>query len=206
MLQRGQKVSFIVDTNPEFISLLNDMRRGEISPSAARILHSLSRPLSQGEQELLPTELFPLRADVDRANAARMTPLPGSVYRFAARDSGQAPLEKRRRLLENMTAVMMLELKSDAQVMLVKNVSETLVNGTVGKVVGFFSDPDQVAAAGGGGGGGSSPGGQKVDELLPLVEFKTFKGNERVLVCRDEFRQEDADGNLLARRVQVSPP
>ncbi|KAF3768968.1 hypothetical protein M406DRAFT_355107, partial [Cryphonectria parasitica EP155] len=108
------------------------MRRGEIHPTAANTLKSLSRPLSQADGQLQPTELFPLRAEVDRANAARMAHLAGPVFRFTARDAGQAAPEKRRRLLDSMTAVAVLEVKRDAQVMLVKNVSETLVNGTVG--------------------------------------------------------------------------
>ncbi|PSS03585.1 hypothetical protein BD289DRAFT_457754 [Coniella lustricola] len=157
-----------------------------------------------GEHELLPTELFPLRADVDRANSARMALLAGPVQRFATRDSDQAPSDKRRRLLESMTAVMTLSLKRDAQVMLVKNVSGTFVNRTVGRVVGFFSDSDHAAAAVmNRAGGGGWYGGQKEDELLPLVGFRTFKGSEKVLVSRDEFRHEDADGRLLAKRVPL---
>lgn len=86
-------------------------------------------------------------------------------------------------------AVKTLELKRDAQVMLVKNVSDTLVNGSVGKVLDFLPPPD------------AKPQGD--DELLPLVEFSTFKGKETLLVSHDEFRAEDSEGKLLARRVQV---
>lgn len=177
----------------EFIDLLNEMRKGEISTAAAQKLKSLARPLPQAEGELLPTELFPLRAEVDRSNAARLAALTGPAYRFAARDSGSALPDKRRRLLDNMTAVGMLELKRDAQVMLVKNVSETLVNGSVGKVVGFCKDPAS-----------SQKKTDSTEDLLPLVEFGTFKGKEQVVVGREEFRAEDSEGTLLARRVQVS--
>ena len=41
------------------------------------------------------------------------------------------------------------------------------------------------------------------EELYPLVEFRTQEGTEVVLVLRDEFRMEDNEGKLLARRVQV---
>jgi hypothetical protein len=41
-------------------------------------------------------------------------------------------------------------------------------------------------------------------ELFPLVEFLTPLGRETVLVTRDEFRVEDNEGNVLARRVQAS--
>lgn len=182
-----------------FVTLLNEMRRGEISSLAMQILTSLSRPLPD-QNGLLPTELFPLRVDVDRANAARMAALPGSVHRFLARDSGPAPSDKRRRLLDNMFAVATLNLKRDAQVMLVKNVSETLVNGSVGKVLGFCPEPSTA---------GKSKKSDKIEvEMLPLVEFDSFKGKQKMLVARDEFRAEDSEGNLLARRVQVGsrPP
>ena len=45
------------------------------------------------------------------------------------------------------------------------------------------------------------------DELFPLVEFPPSPSSsgpaEIVLIVRDEFRAEDSDGTLLARRVQV---
>lgn len=119
------------------------------------------------------------------------------MHAFVARDSGPAEPGKRQRLLENMMAVGTLELKLDAQVMLVKNVSETLVNGSVGKVLGFSAPAD-----GGSNNKKSHQGGGEV-ELLPLVEFSTFRGKETMLVARDEFRAEDSEGKLLARRVQV---
>lgn len=169
------------------------MRKGGISSIAAQTLKALSRPLSQAEDDLLPTELFPLRAEVDRANASRMAALPGPVHEFESRDTGPAPPDKRRRLLDSMAVVKTLALKRDAQVMLVKNVSETLVNGSVGRVVAFCEDPVT-----------SKKKDESQKNLFPLVEFSTLKGKETKLVTTEEFRAEDGDGNLLARRVQVS--
>ena len=182
----------------EFINLLNELRRGEISPATQSVLASLSRPLPQ-DDGLVPTQLFPLRTEVDRANTSRLAALTGPGRVFVARDSGSAEQGKRQRLLENMMAVRTLELKRDAQVMLVKNVSETLVNGSVGKVLGFYPPADN----------GNNKNNKKLhqgggdEELLPLVEFSTFRGKETLLVSRDEFRAEDSEGKLLARRVQV---
>lgn len=181
----------------DFVSLLNELRRGEISPAAQRILTGLSRPLPQ-DDGILPTQLFPLRTEVDRANASRLAALSGPAQIFTARDSGSAEQSKKQRLLENMMAVRTLELKRDAQVMLVKNVSDTLVNGSVGKVLDFCPSPDNKNKK-------SQGGGVHEDELLPLVEFSTLRGKETLLVSRDEFRAEDSEGKLLARRVQVWP-
>lgn len=138
-------------TNPhprlhvEFVDLLNEMRRGQISLEGKAIFRGLSRPLTF-EDGLLPTELFPLRAEVDKANAARLTSLPGAIQVFEARDTGSAPADKRAKLLDNMVVPKKLELKVDSQVMLIKNVDETLVNGSVGKILGFFSFAAAVAS------------------------------------------------------------
>lgn len=185
----------------DFVNLLNELRRGEIPPATQRVLAGLSRPLPQ-DDGLLPTQLFPLRTEVDRANAARLAALSGPTHTFVARDSGSAEPGKRQRLLDNMMAVGVLELKRDAQVMLVKNVSETLVNGSVGKVLGF-SEPADGGAGKNNNNKNSHQGGGSDVELLPLVEFSTFRGKETMLVARDEFRAEDSEGKLLARRIQV---
>lgn len=41
------------------------------------------------------------------------------------------------------------------------------------------------------------------EELFPLVRFPTTQGSETVLLMREEFRIEDNEGKLLARRMQV---
>ena len=43
----------------------------------------------------------------------------------------------------------------------------------------------------------------KEEEMLPLVEFRMAHGTEIVLLGREEFRVEDNEGKLLARRIQV---
>ncbi|THH29339.1 hypothetical protein EUX98_g4847 [Antrodiella citrinella] len=129
----------------QFVDLLNEMRRGQISVEGKAIFRGLSRPLTFTD-DLLPTELFPLRSEVDKSNAARLTSLPGELQIFEARDTGTAAADKRAKLLENMVAPKDLQLKVDAQVMLIKNVDETLVNGSVGKILGFFAFSAAVAS------------------------------------------------------------
>lgn len=156
--------------------------------------------------------------------------------------------DKRQGLLSGILAEKTLELKKGAQVMLVKNVDEMLVNGCVGQVVGFFKYREVMSAIHGendnkrpgatkttgfvrkvkvdpdGGllGATEGPAGkenvesgelkakdkvpvsQKEEETFPVVEFPTPEGGkEAVLVMREEFRVEDSEGKLLARRMQV---
>ena len=233
------------------------MRQGNISQQARDTFKSLSRPLTFTDG-LLPTELFPLRFEVEKSNTSRLQSLTSTSHFFAARDSGSASEDKRKKLLENMVAQGRLELKKDAQVMLIKNMDENLVNGSVGRVLGFYTfavasasvvETPPPSSAGSSSSAkpksssqtstkaptvvknvqvledGHTPVGlsssssekenispptsakgkskMKDEELYPLVEFRTPQGKEIVLILREEFRVEDNEGKLLARRVQV---
>lgn len=215
------------------------MRKGQLTPEAIKSFRSLSRALELSD--VVPTELFPLRKEVERANAARLSAIHTPSYPFVARDSGP-PTEQRAKLLAAMMAVERLELKVGAQVMLIKNMDEKLVNGSVGRVLGFHPASSAVSGDKMKGGlirnvlmekDGITPmmvkdenvpeerekkplddkktvhdreGSVKVskaDELLPLVRFLTPTGTETVLFAREEFRTEDNEGKVLARRMQV---
>ena len=184
-----------------------------------------------------------MRHEVERANSTRLAALQSPPVSYDARDSGSATPERRKAVLAGMMVPERLVLKRGAQVMLVKNVDDQrgLVNGAVGRVLGFFAAPrgksegvvrnvslseDGKSIAFGGDmkenvKPASSSSTTKVEsergkekqksaataadaELFPLVDFMTPMGRERVLVTRDEFRVEDNEGTILARRVQAS--
>ncbi|KAN0079812.1 PIF1-like helicase domain containing protein [Tylopilus felleus] len=175
--------------------------------------------------------------------AAGPSPAPHKPTRSAS-----AGNNKREGLLSGILAEKTLELKKGAQVMLVKNVDEMLVNGCVGQVIGFYRyreitgvsqgendnkrtvatkttgfvrkvkvgpDGSLLGAVDGEVGkenvksaelktGKGKPVSQKEGEAFPLVEFPTTEGGkEAVLVMREEFRVEDSEGKLLARRMQI---
>jgi ATP-dependent DNA helicase PIF1 len=184
-----------------------------------------------------------MRHEVERANSTRLAALQSPPVSYDARDSGSATPDKRKAVLAGMMVPERLVLKKAAQVMLVKNVDDQrgLVNGAVGRVLGFFAAPrgksegvvrnvklsedgKSVVFRSDGkenvkpntGTSSSSTNNTKIEaekpksaaaadaELFPLVEFLTPLGRETVLVTRDEFRVEDNEGNVLARRVQAS--
>ena len=120
--------------------MLNEMRLGTLSDSSIQKFKQLQRPC-QFDDNIEPTELFPTRREVDSANYTRMRSLPGSIHSFRAEEGGSiSNIDHRTKLLENCMAPQLLELKKDAQVMLIKNMDENLVNGSLGKVIGFMSE------------------------------------------------------------------
>lgn len=119
----------------ELINMLNALRLGDVSPDMVNKFRSLLRPIQYADG-LEPTELFPLREEVDRANKVRLDKLPSEVRAFPAIDSG---VEQYRNMLDNVMALKTLLLKEDAQVMMLKNKNEYLVNGSIGKVMYFVT-------------------------------------------------------------------
>jgi ATP-dependent DNA helicase PIF1 len=119
--------------------MLNEMRLGALSQDSIRKFKALERP-PRFDDNIEPTELFPTRREVDIANDTRMRSLPGTVHRFTSEEGGSQTNQSRDKLLSNCMAPQILELKKDAQVMLIKNMDENLVNGSLGKVIGFMSE------------------------------------------------------------------
>jgi len=111
---------------------------GVPSPAAVTMFSRLSRPLPIIDG-IDPTELFPLRYDVYSANKIRLDALETGLQTYASQDSGTATKETREKILENMAAEQTLQIKVGAQVMLIKNVDGKLVNGSIGRVLGFYA-------------------------------------------------------------------
>ncbi|CAD1779384.1 similar to Saccharomyces cerevisiae YML061C PIF1 DNA helicase [Maudiozyma barnettii] len=121
----------------KFIDMLNKMRLGKIDAETEREFKKLNRDLPN--DEIIPAELYSTRNEVDRANNQRLSKLPGEVHFFKASDAGNLKdVELRDKLLQNFLAPRELHLKVGAQVMMIKNIDATLVNGSLGKVLDFM--------------------------------------------------------------------
>lgn len=126
----------------ELISMLNALRDGSLDPAMIDNFHKLRRKVIYTDG-IEPTELFPTRQEVKRANESRLHQLPGRLATFMAMDNDKNPQLKR--LFENLMCEERLDLKEGAQVMYLKNHPEsTVVNGSIGTVIGFLSE-DQFA-------------------------------------------------------------
>jgi len=160
---------------------------------------------------------------VDSSNERRLRALTGKPFRYDAFDSGKP--DEKERLLKNMMAPPTLELKKGAQVMLIKNMDETLVNGTLGTVHGFMSQSEFELTGGGDGyGSGDDMGDRDAHKRFkaltrqfseaqssrgdtqqyPLVLFHAVDGSSRTLLCvPEEWKVELPNGEVQASRKQL---
>lgn len=172
---------------------------------------------------------FPMRHSVEHANNGRNESLPTERHTYTATDGPVEPNPMRDKLLENFMAVPVLKLCIHSQVMLIKNIDESLVNGSMGRVVGFVHKHLYREDTSGRWIGKEAPeesegeedlseiGGlkmkakkKKMDMLnakpLPVVRFRLNGGGTRdMLVDYDSFTSELPNGEVIASRLQVRP-
>jgi len=159
--------------------------------------------------------------------------LVGETEIYEARDGGSiVDKAQRDKLLSNCMAPEMIKLKKGAQVMLIKNIDETLVNGSIGKVIGFMSEQtfDKYTANEDGfrGSQGGTLEGMPADEdpklaakstverrmvnnmlgstapTFPVARFMLADGTTRDLLCqRETWKVELPNGEVQASRAQV---
>jgi ATP-dependent DNA helicase PIF1 len=150
------------------------------------------------------------------SNQRRLKALTGKVYRYDAVDSGDVKI--RDKLLANMMAPPTIELKKGAQVMLIKNMDDTLVNGSLGTVVGFMTEATFEMSAGIDDSEMSSDAKRRVrafnnalaessktdNKEYPVVAFHNVDGVRRQILCvPEDWKVELPTGEVQASRKQL---
>jgi len=116
-------------TDPGFISLLNDLRQGKGVPEALRTINSRCVGAAPGDDHELV--LTCTNHAADERNRREMSRLTSAPQTYTGSITGDFRIEKTR-----LPAPAHLVLKSGAQVMFTKNDdNKRWVNGTIGKVV-----------------------------------------------------------------------
>ncbi|KAG1904438.1 uncharacterized protein F5891DRAFT_922615, partial [Suillus fuscotomentosus] len=70
----------------EFVDMLNAMCFGKLDKASFQAFFSLSRPVVY-EDGIRPTQLYPIRSEVDLANQRKLASLPGDGIKYSATDS-----------------------------------------------------------------------------------------------------------------------
>ncbi|SCU88034.1 LADA_0E07756g1_1 [Lachancea dasiensis] len=125
--------------DPELVNLLNSIRFGDINPMIIQQIKKYEREVEYADG-ISPTELYPTRREVDLSNKRMLDRLPGDVKIFMAQDQTTSDNPYLLKILDSLMVDKNLALKEDAQVMMLKNIDETLVNGSVGKLLFFTTE------------------------------------------------------------------
>jgi ATP-dependent DNA helicase PIF1 len=159
-----------------------------------------------------------------------MTSLQTEQHTYVSTDAGRLEDERtREKLLANFMAAKTLQLRVGAQVMLIKNMDELLVNGSMGKIVRFIDpavhahdkgedDKGEYTFGKDGSKGGPGPtagagtgaaGKKKTDAPIPsgvvwpIVQFATPKGHVDIMVEPATWKVELPSGEVQVSRTQL---
>lgn len=132
----------------EFISILNEVRRGRISQKSLDRLNvcTVSRK-ERPTDGIIPTKLFCYNVEADNENSKKLAELPGPVISVTAIDDWKVEpkaIAAQQSMIDSMSkiAAPSIDLKMGAQVMLLRNCVTGsrklgLVNGSKGVIVGM---------------------------------------------------------------------
>ena len=117
------------------VGILNNLRRGVVDKAAVASMQSCINRKFDTTDGIEATELFAMKRQVSEENDDRLAKLDAAEVEYRALDKGTATYLEQ--LTRSCNAVERLVLKEGAQVMLLKNLTSALVNGSRGVVVSF---------------------------------------------------------------------
>lgn len=172
-----QLTSVVRQSNDMFKDVLSGVRYGICTELAQEFILSLDRHVKY-EDDIEPVRLFARRDMTDTFNETKLATLPGDEHVFHSIDKGNTTL------LKQCPAPKSLSLKVGCQVIVIRNIDSTLVNGSVGTVIGFTKEEDDAL-------------------VKPVVKFTDFKdGYFERTIGRVPWESVAPNGTVLASRKQ----
>eukprot|EP01041_Mallomonas_annulata_P003356 gene3356-6646_t len=141
--------------DPIFLNMLHEIRSGYMSTSNSIILKKRLRYLhptynsnsNKNPATILPTKLLCTNKEVEKINRMELNKLPDEIHTYNSIDEHVIVSEENSSFFNNLKVPQELQLKINAQVMLLWNLDTAngLVNGTKGVVISFEEeDVDEV--------------------------------------------------------------
>lgn len=162
----------------EFAHILDSMRLGICRDYEESYIQSLDRPIEH-DDDIEPVRLYAKRDNVSRYNDQKLSQLDSPAVTFHAEDVGnesslnQCPAEK------------VLTLKTRAQVMLIRNLTNQLINGSTGIIDRFETDP-------------------KTGIQFPIVSMlMKDKSVRQVKIDQVEWETKTPEGTIISSRKQL---
>lgn len=121
----------------QLLTVLTDIREGSVTQDDHDVLAGRLGVAPQSGQ--VAVHLFPVNRQADDLNNAQLARIPQEAHEYHAQSTGPADLVTR--LKRNMLAPDLLQLKTGAAVMALRNDPDhQYVNGSIGSVAGFTPD------------------------------------------------------------------
>lgn len=125
--------------DPKFLKALHEIRTGKLTSESYKYITENSGKITD-THGILPTKLYSKNSEVDEINEKQLAALPGESYEYTAFDTVVPKFSKS---VINFPISDLLELKVDAQVIILKN-SDDYKNGTRARVVECLDETVRV--------------------------------------------------------------
>lgn len=152
--------------NIDFIRVLTCIRVGEVTDEVVKYMEKLAQKKDFDEKAGV-VNLYATKNKTDEYNNRELNKINANSVFYHARDIYTKRQTSNNTLLDSCQAPKTLELKIGAQVMLVRNITKDLVNGTVGIVTSFTNKVQ---------GKESIAGTEFGTESFPVVKFNLANG------------------------------
>lgn len=150
----------------KLITAVDELARGVPGDETNQLMKSLARPLQDDRDQVV---LYGTNLEVDVHNTFELRKLDAPMTVFRSEDSGDVSL------LSRVLAKKVLTLKVGCPVMLIRNMSRSLVNGLIGKVVAISAEGPTVKFG---------------NDIVKLnkVSFSVYDSNQHMVVAnREQF-------------------